>query len=59
MSNFKHEEHEDFIKEYKEAIQPVLDKHKKQLVAAFRFGNEWRSAELIVQDISEETKEEE
>lgn len=49
----------DFIKEYNDAIASVCEKHKKELVPVFRFGESWLPAQLIVNEKSTESEADE
>lgn len=50
------EDHKDFIEEYNAAIKPICEKHNKELVPVFRFGEQWLPAQLIVNTRDEESK---
>ena len=41
-------QHKDFIEEYNAAVQTICEKHKKELVPVFRFGEQWLPAQLVV-----------
>lgn len=51
------EEHKDFIEEYNKAIQPICEKHNKELVPVFRFGEQLLPAQLIVNVRDNESEE--
>ena len=51
------EEHKDFLEAWEQATKPIVEKYNKTLVPAFRFGQEWLPAQLIVQPTNEDGKE--
>lgn len=53
------EKHKEFIDEYNAAVEPICKKHNKELVPIFRFGEQWLPAQLIVNEISTESKTDE
>ena len=50
------EEHKEFIDEYNEAVKPICEKHSKELVPVFRFGQQWLPAQLIVNEKSDKSE---
>lgn len=51
----ENKEHEAFLKDYNEAIQPICEKHKLELVPVFRFGEQFLPAQLVINEKKEDT----